>query len=424
MNDLSPMSLDPAFQGDARAAALDMLTDILGTEQAKAAATRIALALNVLGKRNREVYQADPQSIGECIAACALSGLAVGGAMPTCYVLPRKRRIPPADGSNQWGEVIELNWTLGFRGMVALAQRAGFQVQAFPVYPERVPAFDNAGRFVIPTKRLPPVNRAIENLIGVLVKVRRMSDGLDYGDTFVEVDQIEDRRAKSDAWQRGQEPNHFEGWGKNRKERPKSAEEIARSQSSPWYEWPEEMALKTAIRYACSRGMVPLDDAGQRALEYDGRRDNVIEAEAVSLGQTREQTRQTGRAALGMDTGPVVQDFAAEAERLRKRDAIPVESEQADPAARAADVPTAKAAAKPKIEGIPNKGALLTRLAAIGITLDMAVAHVQTPDAAWGADELRTLKKLGVDVSEGRVTLESLAVEADEDPLAAPGEAP
>jgi len=102
-----------------------------------------------------------------------------------------------------------------------------------------------------------------------------------------------------------------------------------------------------------------------------------------------------------------------------------VESEQADPTARAADAPAAKAATKPKIEGIPNKGTLLTRLAAIGITLDMAVAHVQTPDAAWGADELRTLKKLGVDVSEGRVTLESLAVEpADEDPLAAPGEAP
>jgi recombinational DNA repair protein RecT len=414
------MSLDPAFQGDARTAALEMLTDILGTEQAKAAATRIALALNVLGKRNRDVYQADPQSIGECIAACALSGLAVGGAMPTCYVLPRKRRIPPTDGSDKWVEVIELNWTLGFRGMVALAQRAGFQVQAFPVYPERVPTFDSAGRFIIPTKRLPPVDRAIENLIGVLVKVRRMSDGLDYGDTFVEVDQIEDRRAKSDAWQRGQEPNHFDGWGRNKKERPKTAEEVARSQSSPWYEWPEEMALKTAIRYACSRGMVPLDDAGQRALEYDGKRDNVvIDVPSESVSQT-VATPARGRAALGMDTSPPVHDFAAEAERLRKRDAIPVASEQAAPEQQAKQEPAAPTkAAKPKVDGIPNKGQLLTRLAAIGITLDMAVAHVATPDAAWGADELRALKQLGIDVAEGRVTLESLAV--NDDPLAESG---
>ena len=321
------ITIFPAFQAAAKQAALDILADILGTKQAEAASMRLAVALTVLGRRTPGVFAADPETIAECIAASALSGLAIGGALPTCYVLPRKRRFK--DGEN-WKEVTELNWQIAARGMLALANRAGYLVTAFPVYPGRVPEFDAADRFVIPTQRLPAINRQIENLIGIVVKVRRMSDGMSFGDHFVEAALIEERRAKSDAWQKGQDPIHVEGWGRNKKERPKTPEEVARSQSSPWYEWPEEMAIKTAIRYVCQRGYVPLDDAGQRALEYDGKRDNVVidvPSESVNQEQTRAPTK--GRAALGMDTGPGVQDFAAEAERLRKRDAIPVASEHA-----------------------------------------------------------------------------------------------
>ena len=436
MNDLSPMSLDPAFQGDARAAALEILTDILGTEQAKAAATRLAVALNVLGKRNPDVYRADPQSIGECIAACALSGLAVGGAMPTCYVLPRKRSFK--DKNDDWQSVIELNWQLGFRGMISLANRAGFQIQAFPVYPERVPAFDNAGRFVIPTQRLPPVNRQIENLIGVVVKVRRMADGMDFGECFVEADQIEDRRAKSDAWQRGQATTYARGRDAGK---PLPPADIARAQSSPWYEWPEEMALKTAVRYACSRGMVPLDDAGQRALEYDGKRDNVIdvpstviETRADPVRDPARQEARTGRAALGMDTGPGVQDFAAETARLnREREAVErvandertaQENARAQATREVAPGVTHTAPAadppKPKLPKAHSPADVVARLGTLGVTLELAEAHVATPLAAWTAADVAKLVALGVEVKAGRVKVADLAGvveggESDED---------
>ena len=52
--------------------------------------------------------------------------------------------------------------------------------------------------------------------------------------------------------------------------------------SCPWTEWPEEMALKTAIRYAISRGLAELDEMGQIAYDHDAtqeRGDEVIETE-------------------------------------------------------------------------------------------------------------------------------------------------
>lgn len=395
MNELSPMSLDPAFQGDARAAALEILTDILGTEQAKAAATRIAVALNVLAKRNPDVYGCDPQSIGECIAACALSGLMVGGSVPTCYVIPRRN----------FGK-LELSFTLGFRGMIALAHRAGFLIEPFPVYPERVPKFDAAGRFVIPTTRQPPVNRSLDNLIGVLVKVRRMADGMDFGDHFVEADLIEERRAKSDAWQRGQ---HDE-----------------KKRASPWYEFEEAMMLKTAIRYVTARGMVPLDDAGQRALEYDGKRDNVIDAPSESVAQTREQPAR-GRAALGMDAPKP--DLAADLARLDRRETIPVQRAANAPAKQeqAAQVKETPAApARPRMSKSTDPVEVLARLAKLGVTEAMAEQHVATPRAAWTTANVTELVALGVAVKAGKATIESLAVaDADEyDDAQDDGEAP
>jgi len=413
-------NINPEFAAGVKADAYTILADILGDEQAKQAAARIALALVALGKANPQVFECTPASVAEAVASCVASGLMVGGAAPTSYIIPRRRGIPPAKPGGEWQNVYELNWQIGFRGYLALVQRAGYQVQAFPIYPERGSPLDINGRLIIPTVRLPAVVRTLENMIGVYVHVRRLSDGTTFAEAFVEADLIEARRNVSDAYQRG-----IKAATEN-----KSAKEIEKAQASPWFQWQEEQALKTAIRYVIARGVVPLDDMAQRVLEYDGKRDNVvIDVPSESVTQTREQPRQTGRAALGMDTGPGVTDFAAEAERLRKRDAIPVASEQAAPAAQeqtAKQEPAAKpaAASKPKIESIPNKGALLTRLAANGITLEMAVAHVQTPDAAWGADELRALKQLGIDVAEGRVTLDSLAV-TEADPLASdPGESP
>jgi recombinational DNA repair protein RecT len=63
---------------------------------------------------------------------------------------------------------------------------------------------------------------------------------------------IEKRRANSDAWKRN----------KNQ---------------SPWGQWPIEMALKTGLRYAFARGIVPMDDTTSNAYDHDGKQDAIAE---------------------------------------------------------------------------------------------------------------------------------------------------
>lgn len=248
-------TINPDFAIGVKADVEALVSDVLGGEKAREAAGRISLSLMALAKKTPGIMDCTPASVAEAVAMSVVTGLIPGGAMPTCYVLPRKTR----DGTT------ELNWQLGFRGMLQLCQRAGFAVAAYPVYPGRVPEFDAQGRLVIPSKRLPPVERTVANLIGVIVKVRRIADGSEFADVFVEADLIETRRNASDAYQRGTKPG---------------APDYARK--SPWFQWEEEMALKTAIRYAISRGAVPVDDVAQRALEADGRGD-IIEADAVEV---------------------------------------------------------------------------------------------------------------------------------------------
>lgn len=398
------------FSNGVKADALAILADILGDEQAKQAASRIALALVTLGKANAQVFECTAASVAEAIAACVTSNLMIGGAMPTCYVVPRRR-----------GDVTELNWQIGFRGMLTLSQRAGFQVQAFPIYPERGSPLDADGRLVIPTVRPAPVVRTVENMIGVYVHVRRLSDGIVFSESFVEADLIEARRNVSDAYQRG----------------------VRSGKPSIWTTWSEEMALKTAIRYAISRGAVPLDDVAQRVLEYDGKRDNVIEAEAVSVGRVETLTpRATGRAALGMDTREPAPDFSAETARLDRREAIPVNGQgevtrdapaTRQEAAPAREVPAtgsgagvntatgSDALAKPKLPKAHDPAEVVARLATLGVTLELAEAHVATPRAAWTAADVAKLVALGVDVKAGRVKVQNLTAandgggDADED---------
>jgi recombinational DNA repair protein RecT len=45
------------------------------------------------------------------------------------------------------------------------------------------------------------------------------------------------------------------------------------SKSSPWAEWADEMVMKTAMRYAASRGLLVLDDVARYAFQVDGEED-------------------------------------------------------------------------------------------------------------------------------------------------------
>ena len=86
---------------------------------------------------------------------------------------------------------------------------------------------------------------------------------------------IEKRRNNSDAWRRNKS-------------------------TSPWGQWPVEMALKTGIRYAISRGLVYLDEQSSRAFEQDGIQDAPPQqgTSAVAALEVNQQTMPTGMTAL------------------------------------------------------------------------------------------------------------------------------
>ena len=96
------------------------LSDLVGPDQLQQAAGRLALALRQASAANPRIAECDPASIAECIAKSALTDLMPGGVKPLVYLIPRKGR---------------LEWQVSARGLAALAERAGWRsVVARPVH--------------------------------------------------------------------------------------------------------------------------------------------------------------------------------------------------------------------------------------------------------------------------------------------------
>jgi phage RecT family recombinase len=96
------------------------LADLVGPEQLQQAAGRLALALRQASAANPRIAECDPGSIAECIAKSALTDLMPGGVKPLVYLIPRKGR---------------LEWQVSARGLAALAERSGWRsIVARPVH--------------------------------------------------------------------------------------------------------------------------------------------------------------------------------------------------------------------------------------------------------------------------------------------------
>lgn len=246
------------------------LERILGSEEGHRAAARTAIAFRAVAIANPSVYECDPQSVAACVATSAMTSLMPGGPNPDCYLVPRRVK-----GAQQ------LNWMISHRGLIKLAQRAGFTLRGRVVYADEV--FEYEEGETIHVRHVPNLDRADtpwEQVRGVIVRVYRVSDGRCIGVEYVNRAQIEKRRNQSDAYQRGQKPG---------------ADDWARS--SPWFKWPEEMAIKTAIKYAFARGGIPIDDVLVReALTRDA--DDAIETTAVTVPPETRPARQLGVSAL------------------------------------------------------------------------------------------------------------------------------
>lgn len=267
--DPSPTALESFKQGVAKDS-LSLMRDLFGEQRAREASQHVAVAFRTLARINPKVAECSRASVAQCLAMCALTRLMPGGAMPGVYLIPRGRRMQ-IDG--QWETVQELNFQIGFRGLLQLAQRAGFSLAAYPVYRGAPVQLDAMGHLVIPDEPQRP-ERTWDNLVGVVVTIHTIR-GEPMGRHFVGVDLIEARRDVSDSWIKGNATTKTQGFGRNAKEVQKSDEDIARDRRSPWFEWPEEMALKTALAYVIRRGYVPLDDVAGEVLAADAKGDTV-----------------------------------------------------------------------------------------------------------------------------------------------------
>lgn len=238
---------------------VDLLRGLVGDDRIEEAKARFTLAFRSAALAAPQLYAASPQSVAQALAMCALTGLMPGGPLPDCYLIPRKEKNP---ATNQW-DVPGLQWMISWRGMQKLVQRTGARIRAVPVF---------HGEEFAATEGLSPDLRHVrdidadwsfESLRAVYVVVD-LPDGTKVWDLLGK-SAIEKRRAASDSYKRD-------------------------ANKSPWTTWPIEMALKTGLRYAVSRGIAPIDETGLAALERD---DEDRSPEKVSAEISNKATNAT-----------------------------------------------------------------------------------------------------------------------------------
>jgi phage RecT family recombinase len=243
------------FRDDVSHLATEFLTQIVPAERVAEATGRLALALRQVAVANPKIYECDRASIAQAVAMSALTGLQPGGVKPDVYLIPRGR---------------QLQWQVSARGLQKLAARAGWVRMV-----AQVVHLDDEYRVVlgsddriehVPCGKYPT---SLDEVRGVYV-VGQHRDGYKVC-VDVPLGAIIARKKKSQS-------------------------------GNVWAEWPLEMAQKTAVTYAISRGHFgALEDQSDLGLV------NQHEANAY-------ENRQPERAALThhtVDTASVLDSLPA-----------------------------------------------------------------------------------------------------------------
>jgi recombinational DNA repair protein RecT len=250
------------FRADAASIASGLLKDWVGEERAAEAIGRVSVALAASAassKKPEEFWDCTPESVGRVIAISALTGIMPStGATALAYAIPRRARQ---------GEPPQLQYQLSHRGIAALAKRSGLHLLAIPIGHNDTIEPDANGVVRVLNRDFdnPPIEE--KDLRGVQVLVRDIETGHVLASEFLAKKIIDKRRSVSDSYQFAEKPRNE--WAK---------------ESSPWHVWYVEMAMKTAMHYAISRGWCVVDDTeAVRALSIDASEDVVrtIEGSAI-----------------------------------------------------------------------------------------------------------------------------------------------
>lgn len=195
------------FRDDVARLATEFLTSIVPAERVAEATGRLALAIRQAAVANPKVYECTRQSIAQAVAMSALTGLQPGGVKPDVYLIPRKG---------------ELQWQVSARGLQKLAARAGWvRMVAQVVHLEdeyRVTLGSDDRIEHVPCGKYPT---SLDEVRAVYV-IGQHRDGYKVC-VDVPMGAIMARKKKSQS-------------------------------GNVWSEWPLEMAQKTAVTYAISRG--------------------------------------------------------------------------------------------------------------------------------------------------------------------------
>ena len=206
---MTTMTVKPSvqFRDDVVHLATEFLSTITSPERVQEATGRLALAIRQAAVANPSIYECDRASIAQAVAMSALTGLQPGGVKPDVYLIPRKR---------------QLVWQVSARGLQKLAARAGWvRMVAQIVHLEdeyRVVLGSNERIDHVPCGKYP----ATLDEVKALYVIGQHRDGFKVC-VDVPMGAVMARRKKSQS-------------------------------GNIWAEWPLEMAQKTAVTYAISRG--------------------------------------------------------------------------------------------------------------------------------------------------------------------------
>lgn len=194
----------------------------------QAEASRMVRIINTEVRRNPKLGECTPVSLLGAAMLCAQLRLEPG-PLEQVYLIPRKRRFK---NGNQWGEVLEVNWQLGYKGMIELAHRTGkvktLHVDALHKHDEIDMSIGTSGGF---THR-PNWKEPRGEVLGYYCYAELVDGG--WTVRYLTLDEINDgHRARSDAWKHAEHGDKKYGGGKK---------------DSPWHTDYDAMCRKTLVR--------------------------------------------------------------------------------------------------------------------------------------------------------------------------------
>jgi len=264
-NEMAPIKNKPqppavAFRATVTKIAGTLLNDWVGDKRAGEAVGRVASALSAAAATARnpaDFYKCTPQSVGSVIAISALTGIMPStGATSLAYAIPRRPRK---------GEDPQLQYQLSHRGINALAQRCGLMMVPVPIGVDDVIDITPDGDVQLVSKDLDNPPDSEEDLRGIMLVVKDNSTGTTLFTGWVPKKLINKRREGSDSYQY-------------------AVKNAYAQRTDPWHQWYVEMAMKTAMHYAVSRGWCVIDDtASVRALSVDSEADLVKVEQPTAL---------------------------------------------------------------------------------------------------------------------------------------------